>query len=292
MANVRIHVVEPAGTPDRELLSENIRDLEQRGFEVRHTPISPEPGWDYASGPAHDRCTALTDALSDDECDFVIAARGGYGATDLLPLIEWDRLRNAVPKCLVGLSDITALQIAFHDRLGWRGLHAVMPGGKLWRPGSTHTEHLLGLLAQGPPWNETLSVEPVTSGYGLPVVEGTLLGGCLSVLTGLIGTPYLPTAWDGVILFIEDINENPGRLMRFWNQWQQNGALRGLRAVVVGQLVGISERREVLAQFARRSPCPVYACDVFGHQAPSFAVGQGARARIAEGKLHWAIEQI
>jgi muramoyltetrapeptide carboxypeptidase len=122
-------------------------------------------------------------------------------------------------------------------------------------------------------------------------VEGTLLGGCLSVLTGLIGTPYAPSSWEGSILFIEDINENPGRLMRFWTQWAQSGALAGLRALVVGQLAGVSDRDEVLSQFVRRSAVPVYSCELFGHQAPSFALGQGARARISDSELQWEIDR-
>ncbi len=292
MHSVRLIVIEPAGTPDRDLLAKNIKDLEQREFTVLHTPMRPETGWVYASGPAADRYKALSDALSDDASDFVLAARGGYGASDLLPLMDWDHLRTLRPKCLIGLSDITALQAALFTRLGWRGLHAVMPGGSLWCPGSDHTEHLLGLLGHGLPWREALPIEAVTADGEKRSVEGTLLGGCLAVLTSLIGTSYLPPSLDGIILFIEDTNENPGRLMRFWNQWEQSGTLAGLRAIVIGQLIGASERHEILTQFARRSPCPVYASDLFGHESPSYALGQGARARIADGKLHWAIDQI
>jgi len=292
MRKVKISIIEPAGAPDRVALAKNIQDLEQRAFHVRHTPTSPESGWTYASGPAQHRCAALSDALGDKDSDYVIAARGGYGASDLLPLLDWDQLAAMHPKCLIGLSDITALQVALYARLGWRGLHAVMPGGSLWHPGTWHTEHLLDLLGRGLPWHESLAVEPVGTKATERPVEGVLLGGCLAVLTSLIGTPYLPVSWKGIILFIEDTNENPGRLMRYWNQWQQCGVLNGLHAVLVGQLTGISERADVLAQFARRSPCPVYSCELFGHQTPSFAIGQGAHARIAGDKLHWEIDQL
>lgn len=254
--------------------------------------MCPEPGWPFASGSAKARCDALSAALSDDGCDYVIAARGGYGASDLLPLLDWNALKSTRPKCLVGLSDITALQIAIHDRLGWSSLHAVMPGGVLWKPGSSYTEHLIGLLTRGPPWKESLPVAPVVSRGPQDAIEGTLLGGCLAVLTGLIGTPCSPSAWQKTILFIEDVNENPGRLMRFWSQWQQCGALSGLLALVVGQLAGVSERRKVLQQFAERTPCPVYSCEQFGHEAPSYAVGQGALARIEDGALRWEIDRI
>ncbi len=214
MHSVRLIIIEPAGTPDRNLLAKNIKDLEQREFTVLHTPMRPETGWVYASGPAADRNKALSDALGDDGSDFVLAARGGYGASDLLPLMDWDHLRTLRPKCLVGLSDITALQVALFTRLGWRGLHAVMPGGSLWCPGSDYTEHLLGLLGHGLPWREALPIEAVTADGEGRSVEGTLLGGCLAVLTSLIGTSYLPPSLDGIILFIEDTNENPGRKIR------------------------------------------------------------------------------
>jgi muramoyltetrapeptide carboxypeptidase LdcA involved in peptidoglycan recycling len=79
--------------------------------------------------------------------------------------------------------------------------------------------------------------------------------------------------------------------MRFWNQWIQCGALDGLAALVVGQLVGIEDRGEVLDQFAARGPCPVFSCNQFGHEKPSFAVGQGAQAHITGNELHWEIDE-
>ena len=291
MSKVGIHIIEPAGTPDRAALSRNIVDLERRGFRVRYTATPSFSAWSYASGSATDRCHALHGALCNDEIEYVVAARGGYGASDLLPLLDWDRLSKSKPKCLVGLSDVTALQLALYSRLGWRGLHAVMPGGSLWVPGESSTEQLVSLLEQGPPWREKLPLQAVTPGNPKYSIEGILLGGCLAVLTNLIGTPYQLTSWDGYILFIEDTHENPGRLMRFWNQWIQCGALDGLAALVVGQLVGIEDRGKVLDQFAARSPCPVFSCDQFGHQKPSFAVGQGAQAHITGNDLHWEIDE-
>ncbi len=104
MGKVGIHIIEPAGTPDRAALSRNIVDLERRGFRVRHTATPSFSAWSYASGSATDRYHALHDALCNDDIEYVVAARGGYGASDLLPLVDWDRLSKAKPKCLVGLS--------------------------------------------------------------------------------------------------------------------------------------------------------------------------------------------
>ena len=137
MSKVGIHIIEPAGTPDRAALSRNIVDLERRGFRVRHAATPSFSAWSYASGSATDRYHALHDALCNDDIEYVVAARGGYGASDLLPLVDWDRLSQAKPKCLIGLSDVTALQLVLYSRLGWRGLHAVMPGGSLWIPGES-----------------------------------------------------------------------------------------------------------------------------------------------------------
>jgi muramoyltetrapeptide carboxypeptidase len=287
-----IRIIEPAGRPDRATLERNIADLERRGFTVQYTATTPDPDWAYASGTVTARCLALEQALFDEHCEYIVAARGGYGCSDLLPLLDWERLHTVSPKCVVGLSDICALHVALFTRLGWRGLHAVMPGGSLWQTGSAHTEHLLTLLGNGLPWKETLAVRLAGEDSTAQAVEGVLLGGCLAVLTNLIGTPYLPHSLAGSILFIEDINENPGRLLRFWNQWTQCGLLEGLSAVLVGQLQGVSEREEVLAQLAQRTPCPVYATELFGHQPPSFAIGQGASARIGGDTLHWEIDEL
>jgi len=293
MKNLRnVRIIELASKPDRKVLERNLGDLRRRGFGVEHTAVTEDPDWAWASGSIKTRHQALEQALYDENCRYIVAARGGYGCSDLLPLLDWERLHTVSPKCLIGLSDICALQAAFYSQLGWRSLHAVMPGGPLWQPGSTHTEHLLILLEDGLPWEESITIQPCSTTTSDRPIEGVLLGGCLAVLTNLIGTPYLPSSLAGFILFIEDTNENPGRLLRFWNQWLQSGLLCGLKAVLVGQLEGVTEREKVLTQLAVRSPCPIYSTELFGHRAPSFSIGQGAPAYIDGSTLHWRISAL
>jgi len=293
MVNTKtLRIVEPAGRPDAEALARNIQDLEQQGFRVLYDPIEYDSTWPYNGGPMHTRAEALTNALCERESDYTLAARGGHGASDVLPLLDWDRLATAEPKCLLGLSDVTAIQSALHTKLGWHSLHTTMPGGSLWDVSCDDVKQLMRLLHSGLPWRGEIQLD---SGQLSGKIEGTLFGGCFAVLTSLIATPYLAKTFDDTILFLEDVNESPGRLMRFWNQWQQSGMTLGIKAILLGHFAGLDKnnnedaREKVIAEFQRRCHCPVLSTTQFGHCSPSFALGIGAVGRIENNYLSWEI---
>jgi len=285
-----IRIVEPAGRPNAKALANNIQWLKQQGFHILYDPITCDENWPYNGGPMQLRADALNNALCEKESDYVLAARGGHGASDVLPLLEWGELAAGKPKYLIGLSDITAIQSALYTKLGWRSLHTTMPGGSLWDTHCDDVNQLTRLLHSGLPWCGEIQLDP---GQLSSKIEGTLFGGCLAVLTALIGTPYFPKTLDGAILFLEDINESPGRLMRFWNQWQQSGMTQGLRAIVLGHFAGIDKsnpddaRSRTIAEFRHRCDCPVLSTNQFGHCSPSFALGIGAIGRIESYCLSW-----
>ncbi len=285
-----IRIVEPAGRPDAEALTRNIQSLEQQGFRVLYEPIACDANWPYNSGPMQIRADALNSALCEKESDYVLAARGGYGASDVLPLLNWDKLTTVKPKYLIGLSDIGAIQSALYSKLGWRSLHTVMPGGNLWNSNCDDVKQLTHLLRSDDPWRGEILLDNTQHSEKL---EGELFGGCFAVLTSLIGTPYLPKTLAGKILFFEDISESPGRLMRFWNQWQQASMAQGVQAVLLGHFTDLDKennddvREKVISEFQRRCECPVLSTTQFGHCSPSFALGIGAIGRLEKGKLVW-----
>lgn len=285
-----IRIVEPAGQPNATALAKNIQWLEQQGFRVLYDSIACDENWPYNGGPTQTRADALNDALCETESDYVLAARGGYGASDVLPLLDWGRFKTVNPKFLLGLSDITAIQSALYARLGWYSLHTTMPGGSLWDSNSDDVEQLTKFLRSGLPWQGEIQLE---SGQSPDKIDGTLFGGCFAVLTSLIGTPCFPKTLDNTILFLEDINESPGRLMRFWNQWQQADITKGIKALVLGHFSGLDKndnedaRQNVVSEFQRRCDCPVLSTTQFGHCSPSFALGIGAIAQVENGSLSW-----
>jgi muramoyltetrapeptide carboxypeptidase len=152
---------------------------------------------------------------------------------------------------------------------------------------------LLALIA-GRTTGGEITLEPVPKGAPSGKILGTLFGGCYSVLTNLIGTPYLPKSLRGHILFFEDLDEHPARLMRHWNQWLQSGLLEGVQAVVIGNLLKLGQNipdnaEYVFEEWARRCPAPLFKSNAFGHLSPNFPLGIGAAAEISSER-NWSLK--
>ena len=166
-----------------------------------------------------------------------------------------------------------------------------MPGSSLWRNGPD-VEHLLQLLSTDRPWGGRIAVDRVANIVGDDAPRGILFGGCLSVLSGLIGTPYLPTSLEGHILFLEDAHESAARVLRFWNQWLDSGLLDGVSAVVLGcftELFGEGDEDWLVARLAERCAIPLYQSRDFGHVTPNYPLVIGSEARITNGSLSWTL---
>lgn len=292
-----IRIVRPSSRETSDLLASRLLELKAAGFDVRYEDIPRDSTWTYTSGTAEVRATALQSALLERGVSFVWAARGGYGASDLLPRIDWGTLSGYPEKVLIGFSDISALHAALYAKLGWRGWHAPMPATSLWRQaGDADIDELLNFLrlwCQESEIKGEIVCSPVFRVEPKPI-DGRLFGGCFSVLTGLIGTPYFPSLEDH-ILFIEDVDESPARLMRYLNQWIQSGVLRGVKALVIGSLKDLGENIPdsapyVLQEMARRlAPMPVFHSSSFGHVSPNFTLPIGADACISRGRLVWRL---
>jgi muramoyltetrapeptide carboxypeptidase len=294
-SKLTIRIVRPSSREQTDLLGPRLEELRKAGFDVLYDDLPRDPNWAYVAAPTAARVEALTAALTERGTDAVLCARGGYGASDMLPLLPWERLRNATPKLLIGFSDISALHAALAAKLGWPSLHAPMPATVLWRAEDLHTlASLLAGLRKGTA-EFSLPVEPVSGHAGQ--VEGALFGGCFTVLTNLIATPYLP-ALDGKLVFIEDTDEHPARLMRAFNLWVQAGLLAKAKALVVGHLRNLGDKIPdcapfVYERFAQISPVPVYKTQAFGHTSPNQPLLIGATATVAgDGRtLTWRHSQ-
>ncbi len=289
-----IQLIEPAGSAHSASLLKNINQLSEAGFEAIYEPLKVESSWPYTSASRDARLAQLLSALNG-SVDYILAARGGYGVSDLLPFLDWHSLKKVRPKTIIGFSDITALQNAVYLQLGWQGLHAPMPGSTLWGHHKEDIDMLLGFLGKNHPWSECLSLT-LLAGQNQNLV-GRMVGGCFSVLTNLIATPYFKLTPKENILLLEDINEHPARLLRFWNQWHQAGIATGFKAVVLGRLTDFCEPNEytetklrLAKQMHLVSGVPIYSTESFGHCSPNMPFGIGAEAILdLNGKLGWTI---
>jgi muramoyltetrapeptide carboxypeptidase len=229
----------------------------------------------YLAGDDARRLSELHTALADPQIRAVFCARGGYGATRLLA-----RLAAAgPPKLLVGFSDITALHL-------WLQSH-----GRISVHGPVLTQ--LGRLSPGT-WERLFTLLEATSPaaalggtltYVGGVAEGPLLGGNLSVVTRVLGTPFMP-ALDGAILLLEDQGERPYRLDRMWTHLQLAGAFERVCGIVLGSFTGCEERdasyssADVLHELALATGLPCAAGFPIGHGEVNEPVPLGVRVRL------------
>ncbi len=196
-----------------------------------------------ASVDAVDRCFAGTDALRagdvmemflSPKVDGIVCLRGGYGCARLLSRLDWAAIARH-PKPFVGFSDITALHAALFARCGLITFHGPMPGAM----------EPLGLreARDRAMWLQTLSGKPERQirnpdgasfqAKGAKSVIGPLIGGNLSVLCSLIGTPYEP-CWEGALLLLEDVAERTAHLDAMVQQLESRGVFRQIRGLVLG----------------------------------------------------------
>lgn len=291
-----IHLISPSHGADPLLLAQRIEDLEKSGafWVVHHQPSRVLLNHSHMDTCEH-RLASLTRALTHPDQPVVMAVRGGYGASDLLPLIPWEELRELSPRLVVGFSDITCLLSALWCKLGWPSIHGPMPGSSLWGQGGREdVEQLLALCSPRQGKKGVLHLRPIGENPGgTQAVAGWLFGGCFSVLTNLIGTPYLPPSLAGAILLFEDTGENSGRLLRCFNQWLQSGMLTGVRGIIFGRLRNLdgaeNAEAELKAELARRSQLPCWSSEDFGHVSPNLPFVIGAKGRISptQQQLQW-----
>lgn len=242
----------------------------------------------YLAGPDPRRAAEWREAVEDEAASAIFCARGGYGSMRILPTIDPRPLLEH-PKLFMGFSDVTAI----HARLNEAGLCTVHGPGvaQLGLLPEEALEHLRALLfGEAPaPTRDGLPAP----GAGLAGAEtirpgratGPLLGGNLTLLSHLAGTPFLP-AFDGAILYLEDVGEAPYRLDRNLTQLRLAGLLDRVAGVAVGQLTRCDDVEadvcglDVVREVALDLGVPAVAGLPAGHEDANFALPLGARVTL------------
>lgn len=243
------------------------------------------PGaWLAASERRNDFAALLTH-------DILIAGRGGYGCLDLLEAVP---ARLARPPLLIGYSDLTVLHAAWWVR-GWgETLYGFMPGVAAGERSLATTATLAAGKAMEFASSSADAATVVRAGHA----EGPLFAGCLRVLAGLVGTPWMP-ALAGNILGIEDIDERPYRIERDLRQLELAGCLVGVRALVTNAFPAESPAgyagpsvAEVVCSIADRLDIPAIVGLPFGHHADPLTLACGRTTTLECGTDgHWRLRQ-
>jgi muramoyltetrapeptide carboxypeptidase len=221
-----------SGPVDPERLAAGVEALRRLGFEpVLADNLASRHG--FFAGTDQERLAGFHRLAADPDLPAILFARGGHGLLRLLPGIDWDLLRRH-PRAYVGYSDLTPLLLCITERLKLVTFHGPLVAADLAR-GLTAVEEasLLGALAGSYPAAQPYRRLLREAEDGLAF--GPLMGGCLSLLAGVLGTPYIPDL-EGALLFWEDINEPPYKIDRMLTQLYLSGSLADIEGMIVGHL--------------------------------------------------------
>ena len=314
-----IEIIAPAKYLDKDRVALAKKRLEEMGFKVR-LPDTLFRKKGFLGGSDEERAAELMAAFADPEVKAVMPGTGGYGTTRIVDRLDYDVIRRN-PKILVGFSDITALHIAINQQTGLVTFHSPLPEWGLgdesnlspfaakwfWRAilaKSYDSDLPLSELGRPRPQSGyTIYTHPTDKsqlstqlfdGVPRPVTlhggkaRGRLIGGNVSVLHALMGTPY-EIQTDGKILFLEDVGEAPYRIDRMLSTLRLAGKFDHVAGVILGQFTARKEEAkwdddasvdDVLKDYFAKLNVPVLADFPLGHVRFNATLPVGAMAEL------------
>jgi muramoyltetrapeptide carboxypeptidase len=277
-------VIAPASAFERPMLEAGCAELEQLGYRV----VFRDDIFDrdiYFAGREERRVREFHEMWDRDDVNAVICARGGYGCNYLLPRLDLELIRNK-PKIFIGCSDITALLTYIHEQTGLVTFHGPMAAGDFSRRMVDEAQFRTTTVSGGDSVIRLRREDGLRGGRA----EGTLYGGCLSILAASLGTAYEIQVPDAAVLFLEDIGEPAYRLDRMLMQLKLAGKFRNVRGIVFGEMQGCTapaghELKDVLLRVVDDLDVPVAWGLLSGHvsKGPSVTLPIGVHAQLTVG---------
>ncbi len=291
-----IGLVAPGGYTSDASIDKAVRHIESLGFRVKQGAWLREV-WGNYGGTVATRIADLHAMFRDPEVKAIWAIRGGSGCISLLKHLDY-RLIRSHPKILLGYSDITALHLAIARHAGLVTFHGPVATST---PSPYSDEHMLAVLTDPRP-RYTIPMAPENAQRALQepqyavrtvhggVATGPLVGGNLSLISALAGTPYAAD-YRGAILFIEEVNEEPYRIDRWMTQLDLALGLERAAALMIGicencgpqgdgPSLTLDETLDVHLQPLRVPAVTGYS---FGHIRNQFTMPLGVRATLDTG---------
>ncbi|MEW6339013.1 MAG: S66 peptidase family protein [Acidobacteriota bacterium] len=274
----RIGVFALSGPVAAERLAAGVRRLEDEGFEVELAPNLALHAR-YLAGTDGERVAGL-EWLLERGVDALVAARGGYGAMRVLPSVPWDRL-SRWGGWVVGFSDVTVLHAAAAGTYPFATLLGPMMT-TLVRHEDSARRMLAWMRGEAPPFLSRVTPSQVVRGG---TACGVAIGGTLSLLASLVGTPY-DYDYDRAVLFVEEVGESLYRLDRLLTHLRLSSRLERVQAIVSGRLIGCSrgevgwrdEWRRLLAEAAPQAV--VVEGLPFGHGSRNLSIPLGVEVTV------------
>jgi len=291
-----VGLVSPSSATNDEILFQFAQEtLEALGLRVlRGRHLSSRYG--HLAGTDAERAGDINEMFAHQEVRAIICIRGGSGAARILPLLDYKAIKKN-PKPILGYSDITAIHNAINSQTGLITFHGPNGTGS-WNSFNVRQfeqmffERKLVKFENEQEKEDDLIVkknriQTITSG----TAEGIIVGGNLTVLTGLAGSPYLPD-FKNKILFLEDVGEDPYRIDRMMSTLKLMGALDKLKGFIFGQCTecdpsggyGSLTVWQILQDFIKPLKIPAYRGAMIGHVDKQFIVPVGAKIKMDADK--------
>ena len=275
-----------AATAERLSLQLSREAMQALGFKVK-TGEHYASRYGHLAGTDAGRAGDINAMFADDEVKAVICLRGGSGAARLLPLLDYDAIR-ANPKVVLGFSDITALHCGIHAQTGLVTFHGPN-GSSSWNEFNADQfrrmffeRELMQYRNEVDAGDELVQRKNRTLTITGGKARGELVGGNLSVLVALAGSPYLPD-FAGKILFLEDVSEAPYRIDRMLTTLKLMGALDGIAGFIFGECsdcdpgegYGSLTLDQIFDDHVKPLGIPAYRGAMIGHIRKQFIVPVG-----------------
>jgi muramoyltetrapeptide carboxypeptidase len=289
----KLALVAPGSYISEEELQDSIKNLSQLGFETAYSEkILLQNG--YFAGTDKDRAEDLMKMFSDKSIKGIVCARGGYGCTRILPLLNYDLIRKN-PKVLIGYSDVTALLYGIYKKTGLITFHGPV-GISTFNDYSVNNFNKVLINPERASIFKNSKSGDDDNIYGVTTIvkgkkKGRLVGGNLSIIVSLIGTEY-DIDYSGKIIFIEEVGEEPYRIDRMLTQMIQSGKFNNASGIMMGifRKCEVKEENasfsksfnlmEVLKERLGSLKIPVVYGMSFGHVKDKFTIPFGALAEL------------
>jgi muramoyltetrapeptide carboxypeptidase len=268
---------------NRSEVDRGVRWWQERGYKVK-LGAGVYAQDDYFAGDPETRARDLNALFADPEVDVVQTLRGGYGASQVVPLLDYDAIAEN-PKPLVGFSDITALHVAIRQRTGLvtfygPGLTGMGNPKREWSK-----ERLLDALTSVEPLGEIppRPEDPYIGSLGSGRATAPIVGGCLWLLRETLATSW-EFEMDGCILFFEDVHAPPWHVDGILTQFRNSGKLEQVAGIVIGEMFA-SDPTKVEDPWLRSRSME----DVFEHHLEPLGVPIVFNLPLGHGENLWTL---
>ncbi|MGC8996215.1 MAG: S66 peptidase family protein [Thermoplasmata archaeon] len=285
-SNAHIRIIAPASAPNLKSLTAGVTRLKKMGFKVTlGENIRKTKQIGYLSAPDIDRARELNSAFADQTVDAIFCARGGFGSLRILPLIDYDLIKEN-PKIFLGYSDITALHIALNKKADLITFHGPMPGVDFENITPEIINNMIEILS-GETLDLTKQINRIVGTVVDGKVSGISAGTNFSLFASLFGTEYQIKGHNR-ILFLEDVSTSISDIDRYMSELWLSKVLYRVKALLFGDFTQIPEEQvptpslqEIIYYYLYKMKKPTMYGLPFGHGSDQMTIPLNAKMKIS-----------